>query len=45
MSTTLLIVLIAVVLAVGIGAVVWNRSRSATPTTTRPSAPAARPLV
>ncbi|MEN9643356.1 MAG: signal recognition particle receptor [Actinomycetota bacterium] len=41
MSTTLLIVLIAVVLAVGIGAVVWNRSRSATPTTTRPSAPAA----
>ena len=41
MSTTLLIVLLAVVLAVGIGALLWNRSRSATPTATRPSAPAA----
>jgi len=40
MSTTLLIVLLAVVLAVGIGALLWNRSRSATPTATRPSAPA-----
>lgn len=43
MSTTLLIVLLAVVLAVGIGAVVWNRSRSASPSAPgpKPAAPAA----